>query len=414
MGPFTLAAEEGLTLLTGPSGAGKSTILRSLAGIIPHVQPADVHGGVRVGGVRPGQLDAKARPGHVGWVPQDLTTATNTPWEEVALPLEHAGWTPGDTAARVEELLGTFALYDAAHRPIAHLSGGQQARVVLAAALAARPRVLALDEPLSQLDADGRRRFQTALGGVLGPDVSALAATHRPDLWTLAHRRVDLGSGDVQTDEPIPPADVGDRVVDAVGVSPRGRDIGPFDFTVDAGEAVVVQGENAVGKSSLLWCLAGILATDGGRVRISGSDPAKLRPRQRAARIGLSFQDPAWHVTQDTVWEEATLTLRILGRDPQAATRWLARFGLLHLVDRHPWDLSGGQRQRLAVVTALAHEPAVALLDEPTRGMDGRHRSALRQSIVERGARGLATVLVTHDAALAAAAPRTLTLGAAS
>lgn len=414
VGPLSFTAADGLTLLTAPSGAGKSTILRTMAGIIPTVQPATVTGHVRLNG-RPRAADAPhRRAGHVGWVPQELTTVTTTPWEEVALPLEHAGWSPGDTADRVDELLESLGVGVDAHRPTAELSGGQQARVVLAAALAARPDALLLDEPLNQLDADGRRRFQETLAGFLDDGGTAVAATHRPELWTLAHERIDL-DGQGSASPPVAPrADTGEPVVEADGVRPEGRGVGPFDVTVHEGDAIVLQGDNAAGKTSLLWCLAGIHPVADGTVRLAGQDPTTLPSRERAARLGFSFQDPAWHVTQDTVWQEATLTLRLLGRPAEAAASWLERFGLSPLVDRHPWDLSGGERQRLAVVTALAHDPPVALLDEPTRGMDARHRAALIESVTDRSARGMATVLVTHDETLAAAAARRIHLEAAS
>lgn len=414
VGPLTLSAEEGLTLVTAPSGGGKSTVLRALGGIIPDVQPADVSGRLRIHGRQPGDTPASERAGRLGWVSQDLTTATTTPWEEVALPLEHAAWEPRDTADRVDDLLAGIGLDDEAHRPTAELSGGQQARVVLAAALAARPKALLLDEPFNQLDADGRARYQSALADALDEGVTALAVTHRPELWSLPNRRVALAGNEETSCRTVDPSDGGEPILEADAVRPEGRTVGPFDVTLHRGDALVIQGENASGKSSLLWCLAGILGREDGDVRHDGVDPATLRPRERAARLGFSFQDPAWHVTQDTVWHEATLTLRILGQDPRRAARWLERFGLAALADRHPWDLSGGERQRLAVVTALAHDPPVALLDEPTRGMDARHRAALVETVAERSAQGFATVLVTHDETLAAALPRTMRLEAAA
>ena len=74
------------------------------------------------------------------------------------------------------------------------------------------------------------------------------------------------------------------------------------------------------------------------------------------------------------------------------------------LLPRHPRDLSVGERERVAIAAALAVDPAILLLDEPTRGMDAAHRAALARIVAERRARGLAAVIATHDRAFARAA----------
>lgn len=407
VGPFDLDIHEGLTLLTGASGRGKSTVLRALAGILPAVQPAEVSGHVRVVGQDPAAVAPADRPGTVGWVPQDLTTAASTAWDEVALPMENAGWKPTEARDRVDELLARFDVDHVAHRSVATLSGGEQARVVVAAALACRPSVLLLDEPLAQLDAEGRDAFEDALTVGLADGVrTALATTHRPELWRLPHERIDLDSGPEPPVARVGPGDPGDAVVEISAARAAPRRVRAFDMAVHAGQAVALQGDNGSGKSTLLWLVAGLLEPSAGRARVLDDDPASWRPSERAARLGLSFQDPAWHVTQDSVWEEATVTLRALGRPPEEAVPWLQRFGLAPSARRHPWDLSGGERQRLAVVTAVAHDPPVALLDEPTRGMDAAHRHALIETVADRCRRGRTTLVVTHDEPLADAMPR--------
>ncbi|MGQ0535411.1 MAG: ATP-binding cassette domain-containing protein [Methanobacteriota archaeon] len=412
VGPFTFEAGPGVTLLTGPSGCGKSTLLRAISGVIPAVSPATVEGFVSLADRDPTAIPPAERPQVFAWLPQDLAAIATTPWEEVAFALERCGLPPRETQARVDEWLGRLGARSLSHRPVADLSGGERARVLVAAALAPGPRVLLLDEPLAQLDPWARDDFLDALEEAVPPGTIVLAATHRPELWDIPHDEVriaeDAGPQEAARLSPAPP---GPPVANLSGATVAGRPgAGPFDVAVGAGEAVAVAGDNGSGKTTMLWLLAGLLRPSSGTARLAGRDPAVISPRERARLVGLAFQEPAWHLTADSVRDEAALTLGALGADPRHADRWLSRFGLSRLADRHPWDLSGGERQRLAVVTALAHEPALALLDEPTRGMDALHRDAVLASVRERTERGLATVVVTHDERLAAAFPRRLRL----
>ena len=90
----------------------------------------------------------------------------------------------------------------------------------------------------------------------------------------------------------------------------------------------------------------------------------------------------------------------------------IAELGLTHLADRDPRDLSTGERQRAAIAAVLAGSPHIALLDEPTRGMDDAAREALCSVILRMRASGCSIVLATHDRNLAAAvADRTIAVG---
>lgn len=410
VGPFQVRAGPGLSLLVGASGSGKTTLMRTASGALGRVQPARVTGRVRVAGQDPATMDGRRRLASVGHLAQDLRGMAPTPWEEVALPLEHAGTPPRETGHRVAAALFAMDADHLAHRDLTTLSGGEQARVLLAAATACRPRVLLLDEPLAQLDAAGRSSLQEHLAPLL-ETTTVLASTHRPGSWHLPHQVVRLPTPEPGPSTRLPPAATGETVATSDPYPVPGRDITLARMTVREGEAVAVTGPNGSGKSTLLWALAGLLPT-GGTVAVEGTDPATLAAPRRVHAIGFSFQDPSWHITRDTVWEEATVSLGVLGRSPAEAIPWLHRFGLWSLRHRHPWDLSGGQRQRLAMVTALAHRPRLALLDEPTRGMDACHRAAVLASLEERSRDGLATVLVTHDEILAAAMHRTVRIDA--
>ena len=181
------------------------------------------------------------------------------------------------------------------------------------------------------------------------------------------------------------------------------------------GEFVALLGESGVGKSTLLNCIAGLEEADGGAVLIDGTPLATLDERARALlrRQHLGFVFQAFHVLPHlSVAENVGLPLRLLGRlDEQRVARVLDAVGLHGLGTRLPAQLSGGQLQRVAIARAVVHAPGLILADEPTGNLDPataqKVMDVLREQV--RGA-GAACLLVTHSAAAAARADRTLRL----
>lgn len=177
--------------LLGPSGSGKSTLLRAVAGILP----PDA-GSVLVDGAPVDTLPPHRR--RVGMVFQDeqlfphFDVAGN-----VGFGLRMQGWSTADAARRVAELLDVVGLAGFAERRVQRLSGGEAKRVALARALAPRPAVLLLDEPLTGLDHELHERLVTDLGAVLrAAGTTALLVTHdRAEASALAARTVEWHAG---------------------------------------------------------------------------------------------------------------------------------------------------------------------------------------------------------------------------
>ncbi|MCS6826722.1 MAG: ABC transporter ATP-binding protein, partial [Caldilinea sp.] len=143
-----------LILVIGPSGAGKSTLLRCLNGLTPHFSGGELRGAVQVAGLDPVSATPRVLSRHVGFVFQDPEAqfVTETVEDEIAFALENAAMSQQEMRVRVEETLDLLDLTPLRDRPIKTLSGGERQRVAIAAALALRPSILALDEPTSQLD----------------------------------------------------------------------------------------------------------------------------------------------------------------------------------------------------------------------------------------------------------------------
>ena len=173
------------------------------------------------------------------------------------------------------------------------------------------------------------------------------------------------------------------------------------DVTIEipTGEFFVLLGPSGSGKSTLLRALAGLTPIDHGRMALHERDVTHLPARERG--VGLVFQHYALF-RHMTVADNIEFALRV--RRVKAAERRRRRQELLRLValegydERYPAQLSGGQQQRVAVARALAHEPAVLLLDEPFGALDAKIRVELRDTVraVQRRL-GMTTILVTHD-----------------
>ena len=185
------------------------------------------------------------------------------------------------------------------------------------------------------------------------------------------------------------------------------------DLLVRRGEMVAVTGPSGCGKSTLLHVAAGLERADEGEVRVGGrdlsgsSDDDLARLRRRG--IGLVFQ--SGHLLEGMSVHENVALAALLGgrgrRDAAArADALLDLLGLLGKADRPPSALSGGQRQRLAVARALANDPELLLADEPTGALDSDGAAEVLDLLALLHAEGRTVVVVTHDAGVAARAPR--------
>ncbi len=175
------------------------------------------------------------------------------------------------------------------------------------------------------------------------------------------------------------------------------------DLTLHAGQVTALMGRNGAGKSSLLWALQGSGQLDAGQVRVGdGTDPRALTPSSRRRRIGLVPQTPADLLYQPSVGAECAQADRESEAVPGSCRALLDRIAPGVADDLHPRDLSEGQRLALVLAIQLTADPAVLLLDEPTRGLDYQGKAVLADVLGEVAGRGRAVLLTTHDVEFAA------------
>jgi iron complex transport system ATP-binding protein len=182
-------------------------------------------------------------------------------------------------------------------------------------------------------------------------------------------------------------------------------------FSARPGELVGLVGPNGAGKSTLVRLVAGLRAPSAGSVRLDGLDP-HAAPRRQVARVcALVPQEPR------VPWPFTVREVVMMGRAPRqgllalpgrfdvgAVEGALAACDLVHLAARRLDALSGGERRRVFFARALAQEPRVLLLDEPTAFLDLAHQVLAMRMARVAAAGGLCVVAVLHDLNLAAAA----------
>jgi iron complex transport system ATP-binding protein len=200
-------------------------------------------------------------------------------------------------------------------------------------------------------------------------------------------------------------------------------DTGPLvvdevSLTAAPGSTTAVIGANGSGKSTLIRMLAGLLKPRSGSILLSGISLDEWEPRLRAREIAYVPQSTA------TVFPFQVIDLVLSGRSPHAvrlrfeskhdvekAREALELAGALHVAARPFTSLSGGERQMVILARALAQEPRLLLLDEPSSSLDLKHRAALIRTLTRlRHSRDLSAIMVTHDIQLACAFDRIVAL----
>jgi putative ABC transport system ATP-binding protein len=183
-------------------------------------------------------------------------------------------------------------------------------------------------------------------------------------------------------------------------------------LSVNAGERLAILGPSGSGKSSLMAVLSGLDRATSGRVMVAGQDFSALDEdglaRARRGRIGIVLQ--AFHLIPTmTALENVAIPMELAGiADPQGRARAeLEAVGLGHRTGHYPTQLSGGEQQRVGLARAIAARPALIFADEPTGNLDAATGDAIIDLLFGRLAEtGATLVLITHDAALAAACDR--------
>ncbi|MFD2081452.1 putative ABC transport system ATP-binding protein [Actinopolymorpha cephalotaxi] len=189
------------------------------------------------------------------------------------------------------------------------------------------------------------------------------------------------------------------------------------DLEVAQGETVAVMGPSGCGKSTLLQLMGGLQRPSGGEVWVAGRPLTGMSERKlaRLRRDAIGFVFQSFHLMDElTAVENVELPALLAGRSSararSRAQALLEQVGLAEQAGRLPADLSGGERQRVAVARALSNEPLAVLADEPTGNLDSASTADVLRLLDALRSDGQTQVIVTHDARVAAAADRLISM----
>ena len=380
--------------LIGPNGAGKTTFIGQLMGEIKP-DSGDIHFDGR-------DIGACRRPRACGAGIARTFQITellieDSALDNVALAVQagqgHSFRFLGDAAADASlveparEHLAAAGLADRAQVRVSELSHGERKQLELAVALAAKPRLLLLDEPMAGLGAAESRRMVETLLGMKGRTTMLLVEHDMDVVFALADRISVLVYGRIIASGTA--AQIQARRAGARGLSGRGRRLmlrvenlqaayGSsqvlFDvsFEVGEGEVATLLGRNGMGKTTTIKTIMGLVPARGGRVFFDGQDVTGRAP-EAIARLGVGLVPegrqmfPTLTVRENLV---ATAADRFGRENPWTLDRVYALFP--RLGERHgQWarTLSGGEQQMLAIGRALMTNPRLLILDEATEGL---------------------------------------------
>ncbi len=427
---LSLTVEEGeVVLLMGPSGCGKSTLAHCLAGLYPEYA-GELEGEILLEGRSLAEYGPAERARTVSILFQnpDNQFCMDRVDHEVLFALENMNYS-GDLQARMGELLDLVDLGGVASAPIHTLSGGTKQKLALCTALATGARLLILDEPFANLDPASCAQLSAKLRELNRRGLTLLVVDHRPDWWQGFLSRVVLMEGEGDLDQSsIPPGELTNhraefarrglflddswldgrtppQVPQPPEVMAEAKDLALFhektpflehlSFQLEKGSITALVGQNGSGKTTLLMALSGV-GRHRGTLRVAG-------------RAGLVFQNPRFQFLTLSVEEEVLTTLRFAQPGVEQtslegeAEALLGEFGLLRWRKHSPYELSQGQQRRLALLSMLAGNRPLLLLDEPTYAQDERSTRFILDLLERRVAQGLTAVMATHDLALARA-----------
>lgn len=466
---FEIGEAETLALV-GESGSGKSTTAHALLGLLP------AGGRVDGGTVVLGDLDISGwsdralrgiRGAEIGLVPQDPTTSLD-PVRPVGKQVEeilrlHGHRDRRSRRARAIELLDRVGIDDPDLRARQYpheLSGGMRQRVLIATAIALRPRLLIADEPTSALDATVQRKVLDLLDELQREEgTSILLVTH--DLGVAADRAerlvvlkdgriVEQGRSEEVLAAPTDPytrqlladapafttgfrrPDAPPFLRDAAAVAAenpyaivaeglvkefrvagreRFRAVDDVSFRVRRGTTHALVGESGSGKTTTARLVTRFHQPDAGTIEVAGEDVTHAKREQLRAlrrRVQLVYQNP--FASLDPRQQIVDIVAEPLqnfhvGSRAERSERALALLDRVALPSdvarRTPRELSGGQRQRVAIARALAIDPEVVVLDEAVSALDVTVQARILELLTSLQAElGLTYLFISHDLAV--------------
>lgn len=458
---ITLIVDDGeMVLLAGRSGCGKSTLIKVITGILRLDNSGVINGSIVLDGkdilnLSPEEIGLKI--GTVYQTPDDQLFAM-TVFDEVAFALENQGYTDDVINKEVFDILSKVGLNGMENNGIHTLSGGQRQRLALASVLVTKPKILILDEPVSQLNPQGAHEFLKLLKNLNEENnLTIILIEHRVnELAKYFDRIVVMYDGSIAYDGNI------EKVWDSVGykkniglrepqnirlcrllnlsqivdntelivkmiqkkfVCKKKKELTEIkklsespilevknvdfryenslknilnliSFNLFPGEITALMGFNGAGKTTLMNLLSGLMNPSNGEILLNG-----IELNKNLFNIGYLRQEADLMLLADTVKEELTWNNPL---SDSVLENILDNLNLKKYSNDFPLALSKGQRLRLILGAILARNPKLLLLDEPTTGQDQESLNSIKLQLLDYALNGGTIFFCTHDVELAA------------
>ena len=449
-----------MLLLAGRSGCGKSTLIKAVSGLLNTAGAGELYGKIYLDGndtafMKPEEIGILV--GTVYQSPDDQLFAM-TVADEVGFALENQGIEETIVNEEVSRVLQRVGLKGFEKNSIHTLSGGQRQRLALASVLITKPKLLVLDEPVSQMNPQGVEDFLKLLVSLNREDeITIIVVEHRVnELARYFPRLAVMFDGEFIYDGPTEMAwekighaekfglrepqriklcrylnltefaDDTKKIIELINnecdidnkqnftvrkkrsqecvvkgeniiyryPGAKSNTLHGLNFEFYKGERIALMGFNGAGKSTLVNLLGGLTYVTSGCLKILQGTVV-----EHAHEIGYLRQEPDLMLLADSVWEE--LTWKNTKRSEKYLWDLLNKLKLENNVNDFPLALSKGQRLRVVLGALLAREPKLLLLDEPTTGQDQQSLEEIKNLINDFAENHGCILFCTHDIELA-------------
>ncbi|MCL2609874.1 MAG: energy-coupling factor ABC transporter ATP-binding protein [Treponema sp.] len=395
-----------ITVLTGKSGCGKSTLAYILAGLYPENGGFLVSGGVFYDGIDSSRLTADKRVSFVSMMFQncDLQFCMNNLHNELLFCLENVKTPVERTEAVVAEVVSAIGIPHLLERNFNAMSGGEKQKCALCCILALKSKCIILDEAFANIDIESAREIILMLKN-LGTTV--LAIDHNVALWegSCDHVVSMDGSGGRTEGKTMAVLDlVGNTVLATRNLTVNG--IRYPDMSFERGSLTAILGPSGCGKTTFFKTVIGQHKYRG-EIDFFGHPLSKTGRNEVFSKCGIVFQSPSSQFLALTVYDEILFSVNRWYKKENERAKEERTLELLRLfeLERYkkysPYLLSQGQQRRLAVLSMIAGNQELLLLDEPTYGQDYENIRAVMSLLLKRSLSGLTVIFSTHNETVA-------------